>query len=233
MQLLAVCVLIRAETVAIQAGAVSHPGWFFDFLFVTGVLAARLVGYKLGVVNSHQPAFDDLIRHAVAILATGLCYSAAAFITLEEMTRKAHFSVYSEMLLSFEMTMTGAARDSYPVNDFVDVFVMGELHTAEIDVVRNKFSRAVALRSQAGGIYDLCIWLRTESTDRAIDRLRQAVYLAFYISGKARLQMTIETVDMGMFGSSPTVIVGVHNVARITEARLSCNNDGPGTKQSH
>jgi len=211
--LLSVCVLIFAEVVAIQAGAVSHQGRFFDFLLVAGVFAARLIGYELGVVNRYQPAFDDFIRNAVAVLATGFGHSAAAFGTLEEMACKAHLSVYTEMLLSLKMTVTGAARDCYPVNDFVHVFFMGELYAAEVDVLGNQVSRAVALGSQAGGILNLCIWLRTDSADRAIDRLSQTVYFALHISGKARLQMAIETVNMSMFGSSPTVIVGVHNVA--------------------
>jgi hypothetical protein len=43
--------------------------------------------------------------------------------------------------------------------------------------------------------------------------------------------MTVKAVDVRVFGTFPTVIMVIHDVAGIAKARLTCNNNCSGGKK--
>ncbi|MEJ2649488.1 MAG: hypothetical protein P8016_13900 [Sedimentisphaerales bacterium] len=56
----------------------------------------------------------------------------------------------------------------------------------------------MAVRPETGGINDKGARFSSDPANNAIDQLSQTVKLAFHISGKARLQMTIKAIYIGM-----------------------------------
>jgi hypothetical protein len=134
MQFHAIGLLFIAKTMAVQTHTVGHVASLFDVVFMTGIIAACLVGNKLSMVNCHESTFDHFIRHLMAILAAGLNQPIATFIVLEEMTRKTRIVVHTEVFVPFEVAVARAARNSYPVNYFFDVILVSELDTAVVDI---------------------------------------------------------------------------------------------------
>jgi hypothetical protein len=72
MQLHAVGLLFFTETMAVQAHAIGYLARLLGFLFMARLFAACVVGNKLGMVDCHQPTFDEPIRHLVTVLTTRL-----------------------------------------------------------------------------------------------------------------------------------------------------------------
>ncbi|MBA7683846.1 hypothetical protein ES703_92231 [subsurface metagenome] len=86
------------------------------------------------MVNCHESTFDHFIRHFMAILAAGLNQSAVSLSISKEMARKTYIGVHIEVFVPFEVAVTRAARNSYPVNYFFDVIFVSELDTAVVDI---------------------------------------------------------------------------------------------------
>jgi hypothetical protein len=108
-QLCEVGLLFLAETVAIQAHIIVHFACLMNLFFMTRVFAACLIGNKLGMVNCHQTAFDDLVGHLVAICTARLDHTAVGPAALDKVAGIASFFVNSEVLISFEVAVAGAA----------------------------------------------------------------------------------------------------------------------------
>jgi len=133
-QFRAISVLLFAVAMAVQTRSIGHLAWLFDLAFMTGLIATCLVGNKFGMVNFHESTLDDRIWHFVTALAIGLDNLAVTLIALEKMACKTYIAVQTEVLISYDMAVTCAARDTYPVNDICDMVLMCELYTMVVDI---------------------------------------------------------------------------------------------------
>ena len=231
MQRYDVGMLFLAETVAIQAQVIVHFACLVNLSFVTRIFTACFIGNKFGMVNCDQTAFDDLVGHLVAIRAARLDHTAVGPAALEKVAGIACIFVNGEVLVSFEVAVAGSACNFYPMNVFIDVIFVGEFDAGIVDIRRDKLCGTMALGPQAGSVPDRGVWFCADPADYAVYRLGQPVNLAFYITGKTRLQVTVKAVDVRVAGTFPTVIIVIHDVAGIAKARLPCNNNCPGGKK--
>jgi len=108
-QLCEVVMLLLAETVAIQAHVIVHFACLVNLFFVTRVFAACFIGNKLGMINCHQAAFDNLVGHLVAICTARPDQTAVGPAALEEVAGIAGVFVNGEVLVSFEVAVASAA----------------------------------------------------------------------------------------------------------------------------
>ena len=232
-QLNNIVMLFLAETVAIQTHVIIHIACLVNLFFMTRVFAACFIGYKLGMVNRDQAPLDNLVGDLVAIRTTRLDHIAAGSAALKEVAGIAGIFINGEMLLPFIVAVASAACNFYPMNFFVNVIFMGEFDAGIVDIRCDKLSGAVALGPQTGIIPDCGVRLCADPANQAVYGLGQPVNLSFYITGKARLQMTVKAVDVRVSGTFPTVIMVIHDVAGIAKTGLPCNNNCPGGKKGY
>jgi hypothetical protein len=169
----------------------------------------------------------------VATLATGLDEPVVTLGALEEMAGEANFFVYAKVLLALNVTMAQTACDFYAVYLVLYVNLVSEFHAAVDKVFRFQLSGAVALRSHTGGVGNRGVGLCADPAGHTGHGLSQTVYLAFGVTGKARLQMTVKTTHVRMTRIMPTIVIGIHNVAGIAEARLCGDNNRPAAEGNH
>ena len=129
-----VVMIFLAVTVAIQANVIVHFAYLVNLFFVTRVFAACFIGNKLGMVNCHQAAFDDLVGHFVAICTARLDHASVVSAALEEVAGIAGLFVNAEVLVSFEVAVASTACDFYPMDVFVDVIFVGEFNAGIVDI---------------------------------------------------------------------------------------------------
>ena len=89
----------------------------------------------------------------------------------------------------------------------------------------------MTIRSETGGVRDVRIVLGAHPAHQTIHGLSQTVDLAFHVTGKTRLQVTVEAIDARVSRRLPTRIIGIHNMAGIAKARLPGDHNRPGGKQ--
>jgi hypothetical protein len=232
-QFRAVGVLILTEAVAAQARPVFHLACRSYLVLVTGFFAVGVVRNEFRVVDCDQSAFDGFVRHLVTVLTLGLNHSAFGFNVPQEVARETNIVVDAEVLVPFEVAMACPARDSYSVHNFGQVTFMSKLDTVVVNFLGCDLFDTVTFRSQTGSVFDRGARLGADSAHGAVDRLGQPVDLAFDITGETRLQMAVQTVNVGMPRCFPTRIIGVHNVTGIAEAGLAGHNDRPGRNKAH
>jgi hypothetical protein len=134
---------VLGVTMAVQAHRFSHLACFFDLAFVTRIIATGLIGNELGVVNRHQPAFDNLVRNFMTIQAGCVNQSRPVFAGFEKMAREAHLFIYAEMFGALKMAVTGATGNCYAVNHLCDMIFVSEFNAAEVNIRRLKLFDAV------------------------------------------------------------------------------------------
>jgi hypothetical protein len=103
------------------------------------------------------------------------------------MACEANVLVHIEVFVSFEMAMAHAARDSYPVNYFPDMLIVGELDIDVVNIIFRDFFYGMTFRPHTGGIHNTRVGFLADSTDHAVNRLSQSVNFTFDITAKAGL----------------------------------------------
>jgi hypothetical protein len=149
------------------------------------------------------------------------------------MTGEAYFFVYAEVLFPLEMAVTEPAGNLYAVNCVFDVGLVGEFHAAVDKILRLELLGAVALRPHTGGILNRGVGFCADSADHTGNGLSQTVYFALYISRESGLQMTVQAIHLGMTRLVPAIVVRVHDVAGIAEARLARYNNRSAAEADH
>jgi hypothetical protein len=149
------------------------------------------------------------------------------------MAGEANFFIYAEVLIALNVAVTQATCDLYAVDHLIDVDLVSEFHPAVNEILRYKLFGAVALRPHAGGINDRGVRFRPHPAGEAGHELSQTVYLALGVSDKARVQMAVETIHMRMTRILPTLVIGIHDVTGIAEARLSGDQDPGAAEENH
>lgn len=176
---------VSGKTVAVQTNVVGHFALLVDLPFMAGILTINRVRSKLGMIDRHHALFDDIGRQFMARPAIGfdLVFGGA----LEEMAREANLCVHVEVLITFEVTVTGGAPDLYPVDHFVDVLFVRELNALESDLLRGEFFGVVTGGSQAGTVFYGGVGFCPDPSDETVDRLGHAVDLALDVVAESGL----------------------------------------------
>jgi hypothetical protein len=183
----AVRLMLFAEAMAVQTCGLGYFAGPYDLFLVTGLFAIYIIGNKFGVIDGHQSALDDLVRHLVAIPTIRLNHSLVRLVFSEKMTRITSVIVYAEVLVAFEMAMTRATPDGDSISRFFNVIGVCELDAIVVERFRRHFFDTMTVRPQTGRIFDERVRLRAHPAYHAIHGLSQTVDLAFDIPGKAGL----------------------------------------------